>query len=219
VKYYLLLLLAIAALVVIPLTRSEAQTSNTPTNLVATPGDGSVALTWIPATGSSYSEVFESPSASGPFTSISTVTDAPTGDSTTFSSVSNGLTYYFYVVPIGAGSQSTTVSATVTLPAPSSFTGISGDAEVTLNWSPSGGTGADFYNVYESSSAAGPFALIGNTNNQPNPTTYVQYGLTNNTTYYYGRRWYGGIELDSNRCARRFVLRYIPGNKFIGAVH
>jgi len=49
VKYYLLLLLAIAALVVIPLTRSEAQTSNTPTNLVATPGDGSVALTWIPA--------------------------------------------------------------------------------------------------------------------------------------------------------------------------
>ena len=178
--------LALTALCVVLIScRCSAQTTNLPTNLAAVAGDGSITLTWTPAAGSSYSEVMESTSANGPFQQAGTVTDASSGDTFLLTSLTNNLTYYFYIVPVGSGVPSATVSASTSVPAPTNLTATPGDAQVTLNWTASGGVGADNYNVYGASSASGPFSLLGNTLNQTTITTFVQSGLVNGDTYYY----------------------------------
>ena len=100
--------------------------------------------------------------------------------------LNNGTTYYYYLVPVnagGAGTQSATVSAIVSLPPPTNLAATAdtaGSGSITLSWTASAFPGADSYNVYRSTDNAN-FYGQGNTTN----TTFTQTGLNNGTTYYY----------------------------------
>jgi hypothetical protein len=59
------------------------------------------------------------------------------------------------------------------------------DGKVQLNWTP---IGTPSYNVYRGTVSGGPYLLVGNTTSQL--SVFVDYGLTNGTTYYYVVRPY-----------------------------
>ncbi|MDN5865337.1 MAG: fibronectin type III domain-containing protein, partial [Gammaproteobacteria bacterium] len=87
------------------------------TGLIATPGDGSVSLSWNPVSGADDYTVAQGTSAGGE----QSVATGVTGTSYTASGLSNGTTYYFTVVATntaGSGPVSAEVSATPAAQAP-----------------------------------------------------------------------------------------------------
>src|SRR5262249_51827805 len=63
--------------------------------------------------------------------------------------------------------------------APTGLMATAGDAQVTLSWT--GSTGATSYNVKRSTVSVGPYTTVATTG----LTSFVDIGLTNNTTYFY----------------------------------
>jgi fibronectin type 3 domain-containing protein len=102
-----------------------------PTNLVATPGNATVTLTWTASAGATSYKVYRG----------ATLVSTQAGTSLVDSAVTNGQTYAYSVVAYRlnspASAASSTVSATPVAPPLSSPTGLSatpGDGKVTLAW-------------------------------------------------------------------------------------
>jgi len=102
-----------------------------PTNLVATPGNATVTLTWTASAGATSYKVYRG----------ATVVSTQAGTSFVDNAVSNGQTYSYSIVAYKlnspASTASSTVSATPVAPPLSSPTGLSatpGDGKVTLSW-------------------------------------------------------------------------------------
>src|SRR6202451_3718138 len=152
-----------------------------PTNLVATPGNAQVGLSWSASSGATSYNVKRSTTSGGPYTTIG----SPTTTSYTDTGVTNGTTYYYVVAAVntaGQSANSSQVSATPQLavpPTPTNLVATAGNAQVGLNWSAS--SGATSYSVQRSTTSGGPYTTIGS----PTTTSYTDTGVTNGTTYYY----------------------------------
>ncbi|MGD9955680.1 MAG: hypothetical protein AB7V23_06405 [Candidatus Nanopelagicales bacterium] len=144
-----------------------AITPDVPTNLAATPGDGSISLTWSAAAHALSYRVYKD----------GVLVASPSGTSTTISSLTNGTPYAFTVVAVnGAASSaaSSPLSATPVAAAPSAPTGLTatpGNAQVALSWTAP--AGATAYRVYRDG------VLVAS----PATTSYTDTGLTNGTAY------------------------------------
>ncbi len=135
----------------------------TPTGLTASAGDARVTLGWNAASGATSYDVKRGTSASGPFSTIASVSTASYADT----AVVNGTTYYYVVSAVNAGGSSqdsavanaTPQATPPTLPAtPTGLAAAVGNTGVALLWNPA--SGATTYVVKRGSSAGGPFTTI-----------------------------------------------------------
>jgi len=132
----------------------RASVPSTPAGLTATAGNGQVILTWNASTGATSYHVKRS-TISGAETQIA----APTSNSFTDASVTNGTKYFYVVSAVNSAAESansTEVSATPAAPptappAPTGLQGAPGNAKVTLTWNAS--TGATSYHVKRSTTS------------------------------------------------------------------
>jgi fibronectin type 3 domain-containing protein len=154
-----------------------------PTNLVATPGNGQVSLSWNASSGASSYNVKRSTTSGGPYTTIAT---GVTATNFTNTQLVNGTTYFFVVSAVNAAGESgnsNQASATplgTPPPAPTGLTAAPGNAQVTLNWNAS--SGASSYNVKRSTTSGGPYTTIATS---VTSTSFTNTGLTNGTTYFF----------------------------------
>jgi hypothetical protein len=154
-----------------------------PTGLAAAPGANSVGLTWNAASGSptSYNVKRSTTSGSG-YVAVST---AGTVTGTNFTdTVAGGQTYYYVVSAVNVGGESANsseVSATPTLAAPSAPAGLAAnasDGQVSLSWSAS--VAATGYNIKRSTSSGAEVTIA-----SAGTTSYTDTTVANGTTYYY----------------------------------
>lgn len=140
----------------------------------------SIQLTWGEVTDATSYNIYRSLTENGTYTLIANVT------TTTY--IDTGLiqntTYYYRVEAINeteSGTLTAPVNATTTaIEAPSNVTATETTAtSIVLNWTAV--TNAERYNIYRAVNAIGPYVLINTTTG----TTYIDTGLTPNTTYYY----------------------------------
>jgi fibronectin type 3 domain-containing protein len=161
--------------------------TSAPTNLLATPGDGQVTLSWTaPTTGNVVSYTVTRTTAGA-----DSHTDIPNLKGTTYqdSPLTNGTTYYYVVsasngtclsVPSNPPVPATPVKA-CNLIAPTGVTATAGNQKVTLTWSVSD-AGSLSYVVKRGAVAGGPYnTVVPN----PNPAGTVDTAVSNGTTYYY----------------------------------
>jgi fibronectin type 3 domain-containing protein len=154
-----------------------------PTNLEATAGNARAILTWSTSSGATSYMIKRSTTSGGPYTQLA----AATSPSYTDVTVSNGTTYYYVVSAdnsAGDSANSTQASVTpdptvVTPPAPMGLTATAGNAQVTLNWSASGG--ATGYHVKRSTTSGGPYTQVA----APGSPGFTDTSVSDGTTYYY----------------------------------
>ena len=159
-----------------------------PTNLVAADvvNTPEVYLSWNASAGATGYNVYESTSSTGTYALVNT---APiTGISYIVSGLNNGEQYYFVITAANSAGESpysiyAAATPELTPPsAPAFLTVTQGNTQISLNWTAS--AGATGYNVYESTSSTGTYALV-NTAPITTGTSYTVTGLTNGTTYYF----------------------------------
>jgi fibronectin type 3 domain-containing protein len=157
-----------------------------PTNLLATPGDSKVSLSWTaPATGTVKSYVVTRTTAGADAHSDIPV---PAGTTLADSPLVNGTTYY-YAVSASNGNclsaPSTAVSATpkqaCTLTAPMNVAATPGNQQVTITWNISD-AGSLSYVVSRGTAVGGPYGTVVP---NPNPAGTIDTAVSNGTTYYY----------------------------------
>ena len=154
-----------------------------PTNLVATPNNGTVALTWTASAGAVSYRVLRSTTSGSGYGLVGTSATASYTDST----VVNGTTYYYVVTASNGTCNSATSaekSATPACTPPSVPTGLvatPGDGQIVLAWTPSTG-GAISYLVQRSRTPGGPYTDSSAT---VTSTGFTDVNLTDGTTYYY----------------------------------
>ncbi len=154
-----------------------------PTNLTATPGNTTIALSWTAVTGATSYNVYRGTATNAQATTpVATNLTAPTFNNT---GLTNGTRYFYKVTAVNAGGigpASAEASATpLGAPVAPVLTSAAGDTRVTLNWTAI--PGAATYNVYRGTA----------TNTQANVAiatnvtgiTYANTGLTNGTAYFY----------------------------------
>jgi endoglucanase len=153
-----------------------------PVNLSATGGVGKIDLTWSAVTGATgYSVKRSTTGAAGSYSALANVASASYSDTGL-----SGATRYYYVVTArnsgGESADSVAASATTaaTPPATPTLSATAGDQQVALSWNAA--NGASSYDLARATSASGPFADI---KTGITTTSYVNTGLTNDTTYYY----------------------------------
>ena len=161
-----------------------------PITLTATPGNGAVTLSYNAIPGAASYSIYES---TDPNADPSTYTYLANTSGTTYTQtgLKNGTTYYYAVVPFDssgtAGTPSNIASASVSLSAPTNLTATAGISAVTLSYTPPADQGVDYTNVYVSTTpnaALSDYTLLGNSPGA-GPTTFLQGGLKNGTTYYF----------------------------------
>jgi cellulose 1,4-beta-cellobiosidase len=151
-----------------------------PANLVATPGDGRVTLTWPASAGATSYNVMRSLVSAGPFVAIANVPATTYADT----NVANGTTYFYYVTALndaGTSDPSKKVSATPAA-VPQTPTGLTaspgaGPGLVNLSWNPS--AGATGYRVKRATVSGGPYA------SKKVTTTSATDTVTSGRRYYY----------------------------------
>jgi len=154
-----------------------------PTNLVATPGNGQVSLSWNASSGATSYNVKRSTTNGGPYTTVAT---GVTATNFTNTQLVNGTTYFFVVSAVnsaGESGNSNQASATplgTPPPAPTGLTASPGNAQVSLNWNAS--SGAASYNVKRSTTSGGPYTTVAT---GVTSTSFTNTGLTNGTTYFF----------------------------------
>jgi len=161
---------------------APSQAPPTPTSLAATAGNAQVALTWNASTGATSYHVKRS-TTSGAETQIA----APTTNSFTDTTATNGTKYYYVVSAVNATGESTNsneVSATPTAPqqappTPTNLAATAGNSQVALAWTAS--SGATSYNVKRSTTNGSGYGTV----SSPTSPNYTDTSVTNGTTYYY----------------------------------
>jgi fibronectin type 3 domain-containing protein len=157
-----------------------------PTNLLASPGDGQVTLSWTaPTTGNVVSYTLTRTTAGA-----DSHTDIPNLKATTYqdSPLTNGTTYS-YVVSASNGTclsvpslpASATPVKSCNLLAPTGVTVAAGNQQVTISWS-APDAGSLSYVVKRGAVAGGPYATVVPS---PNPSGTIDTAVSNGTTYYY----------------------------------
>ena len=157
-----------------------------PTNLLATPSDSKVTLSWTaPATGTVKSYTVTRTTAGA-----DAHTDIPVATGTTLadSALVNGTTYY-YVVSASNGNclsaPSSAVSAKPMLPCalnpPTGVLATAGNQQVTITWNISD-AGSLSYVVSRGTTAGGPYGTV---IPNPNPAGTIDTVVNNGTSYYY----------------------------------
>jgi titin len=160
-----------------------------PTSIVATPTDGSIALAWSAPTdtgGSTLTGYTVEQSTDGGVTWTTAATTAT--PSTTLTGLTNGTTYSYRVRAnnaIGSGAASTVATTTpfTTPGAPRNVASFAGDREVVLSWSAptnTGGSAITGYVVQQSTNGT-----TWTTVDTPSVASTVISGLTNGTSYSY----------------------------------
>ena len=154
---------------------------DTPTGLIATPGNQRVVLNWVqPSGGAALTHYEYDLDASNTWTST-----GGTAPSHTVMGLTNGQSYDFRVRAVnsaGASGASGSQSATPTTTAPDALQSLSftpGDGQVTLRWSPPGNDGGDTITHYE-------YELDGDGNwidTSSTATRHTVTGLMNGQTY------------------------------------
>src|ERR1700678_1514627 len=152
-----------------------------PTGLAATAGNAQVTLTWNAATGATSYHVKRS-TISGTETQIA----APTSNSFTDASVTNGTKYFYVVSAVNSAAESAnsnevsaTPAATPTAPAaPTGLQGTAGNAKVTLTWNAS--TGATSYHLKRSTTSGAETQIAA-----PASNSFTDTAVTNGTKYFY----------------------------------
>ena len=164
-------------------------------------GNSQVALAWTApsANGSAITgyEVQVSTSSTGPFANAAGCTTAATSTATscTATGLANGTAYYFTIAAINAAgtASASTASASVvpntTADTASAPTGVAGDSQVALSWTPpsNSGTAITGYRVQVATSSGGTYSnatgcTAGLTSTA---TTCTATGLANGTAYYF----------------------------------
>src|SRR5262249_56565951 len=109
-----------------------------PTNLVATPGNGQVSLSWSASSGATSYNVKRSTTNGGPYTTIAT---GVTATNFTNTQLVNGTTYFFVVSAVnsagesGNSNQATATPLRTPPPAPTGLAATAGNAQGTAAWS------------------------------------------------------------------------------------
>ncbi len=151
-----------------------------PGSIFASPGNGSVALSWPEVAGATSYAVYRASSADGPYTVIATASAGSALDG----SASNGTAYSYTVTARNAGGESARsapVSATPLAPpaAPSGLSAAPGNATVSLAWNAA--PRAATYTVRRSTSPSGPFDPVSSVP----ATAFIDTTVTNGTVYYF----------------------------------
>ncbi|MFM2242049.1 MAG: hypothetical protein RLZ97_904, partial [Verrucomicrobiota bacterium] len=176
-----------------------------PANLSATPGNGSVTLSWTAVPGATAYAVKRSASSGGPYTSVGT----PAANSFTNSATNN--TQWFYIVTATAlGSESppsneATAVPVSSLPAPVGFTATPANAAVHLAWNPV--PNALSYTVARSTTQGGPYTNVVSGLLSP---AFTNTGLSNGTTYHYVVRAVSGSITSPNSAEASVVPAPTP---------
>ena len=151
-----------------------------PVNIVATPGNKQVTVTWDAVPGATSYRIRGS-ATSGSYGSAK----SSSTNSYTWTGLTNGTLYYFVVTAVdsaGESAYSIEVSATPNaIPAaPTGLAATGGDAQVSLTWNVV--SGATTYAVKRATVAGGPYTVI---TNQVATASYQDSDVVNGTTYYY----------------------------------
>jgi hypothetical protein len=150
----------------------------TPGNLTISAANQQITVSWAAVTGATSYEVYYSTNTTIPASSAYTGTDI----NRTFTGLTNGTTYYFWVKAVnanGAGAASPMANGKP-IANMGAVTLVPGNGQLTASWTAV--AGADQYEVYYSTNNSIP-ATPAQTVNAP-ATTATMSGLTNNTTYY-----------------------------------
>ncbi|MFN7139548.1 MAG: fibronectin type III domain-containing protein, partial [Limisphaerales bacterium] len=160
-----------------------------PSGLAATAVSSSqINLSW---TDNSNNEsnfiVARSTTSGGPYTDVATLAANTTSFNNT--GLSAGTTYYYVVRATNAGGSSANsnqASAQTLAPPPAAPSGLSATAidstQVSLSWSDNS-TNEDSFVIARSTASGGPYTDVVSVS--ANTTAYTDFGLTQNTTYYY----------------------------------
>ncbi len=169
----------------------SAGAPSVPTGLTAIPGNGSVTLNWNASAGANYYTIQRSTIVNngvGGYVTLGTITlnNTTTGTTYTDTTPSNGSIYNYFVSAANAGGSSGNSAAAMSKPlppaptAPGSLTAAPQLlTNIVLNWSAAGG--AVGYVIQRGPTANGPYALLASITE----TTYTDFGVNSNGTYYY----------------------------------
>lgn len=94
-----------------------------------------------------------------------------------------GLTFVGALLPACGSGGGGTLNPTVAPGIPAGVTAVPGNRSVTVSWIAS--AGGSSYSVLRSLTSLGPFLKVSNPDGFVSPTSYVDSGLSNGTTYYY----------------------------------
>jgi fibronectin type 3 domain-containing protein len=153
-----------------------------PTQLIATPGEQQVTLTWTDNQTSPTFNIYRGTSPGGE--GATPIATGVTTTSFTDTGLTDGTTYYYKVIAVNNGVTSALsgeASATPRIQPPPGLTASPGNTRVSLSWSPA--PGAVSYNVYRgtSSGGEGPTPIATGVTG----TSFTDTGLTDGTTYFY----------------------------------
>ncbi len=194
-----------------------------PTSVIATAGDGQITISWDSVSGATSYDIYwatYSGVSKADYEGIISNATSPY----THTGLTNGTTYYYVVTAensYGESDDSSEVSATPsgtgTAPsAPTSVIATAGDGQVTISWH--NVSEAASYSIYWSTwSGVSKNDYEGKIEDIIS-TSYLQTGLTNDTTYYYtvtAKNDYGesdeSSEVDATPASGN-VLTYLSGN-------
>jgi len=154
-------------------------TPDVPAGVNASGSNGQVFVSWNESVGATSYTVTRFSAATPPIVVAGGLNAANFTDT----NVVSGSVYYYLVAAASACNQSVYaafVPATVSPAPPTGLNAAGGNAEVVLNWNAS--AGASGYNVKRSTVNGGPYAAIAN---NVAGTGYLDFAVTNGTTYYY----------------------------------
>lgn len=185
-------------------------------------GYNTVKISWSLVDGAAYYQVYRSTSSNGKYVQLGTY------DNKTTSSISRklgcGTTYYYKVRAYcwsdgerAFGNYSKVVSATPTLGVPQNVQAKSNTYNsLKISWNLV--EGAEYYQVYRSTSANGKYALLGTYDSKTNNS--ISRMLKCGTTYYYkvrGYRWVGGERIFSKFSTPISGKPILPAPKSVSA--
>lgn len=161
-----------------------------PTAVSVAPGNGRATVTWTEAQGATSYNLYYS---TDPLSDANKLSDPNVTKVTGVTSpslqtgLSNGSSYNFLVTAVNSAGESAGMAPALgssTLTTPSGVSAAPGDSSATISWQPV--AGADFYNLYWSTS---PGVIPGASGSTMIPniiaTSAQQSGLSNGTAYYY----------------------------------